>query len=183
MNPPSCHTANEHSDQNLPLFILIMKYYRWTDNAVKDTHHMVTSIHSLHNNFVTNEILTVQLVCRSQQMLNQKSVAVSLSHDQQTAVWTLFLLLHCSTKMHWQEVGYQLLFLLWQLCSVQRDSTVIITTIYWVSILWTLSWHSDPSKYPHFNWVQIYRNSILVPVHSLVWLTVTVFSTECYSAA
>ena len=34
-----------------------------------------------------------------------------------------------------------------------------------------------------FKWVKIYRNWIPVPVHSLVWLTVTVFYTECYNAA
>jgi hypothetical protein len=54
MNPTPCHIATEHSDQHLSHFILIIKYYRWTDHAVNDTHscthHAVISIHTLHNN-------------------------------------------------------------------------------------------------------------------------------------
>ena len=34
MNPPSFHIATEHSAQHLPFFILIIKFYRWTDRAV-----------------------------------------------------------------------------------------------------------------------------------------------------
>ena len=46
--------------------------------------------------------------------------------------------------------------------------------------------HPDTLTHPNilaFKWVKIYRYWILVPVHSLVWLTVTMFCTECYNAA
>jgi hypothetical protein len=79
MNPPSFSIATKHSAQNLSLFILIIKYYRRTDHTVKDTHscthHMVTSIHTLHNNFMLQmRYLLLNLVTAvSRRQINNQS--------------------------------------------------------------------------------------------------------------
>ena len=192
MNPPSFNIATEHSAQHLPLFILILNYYKWTDHTVKDTHscthHMVTSIHTLHNNFMLQiRYLLFNLVAAViRYPINIQSqffccICNKLPFQPYffcfNAKWV-----ERHPSMHWKCRGkYPRSNLTPHL---YRGTTQSLLQPYTEFLC--CEHHPDTLTRPviiTFKWVRIYRNWILVPVNSLVWLTVTMFCTECYNTA